>query len=100
MNWKFFIGACILVAGLLVKAANHTPQRLVVAASSTRHVSLVRFTLDGRRVAVVRHASRGLWSANVPASKLAKGRHTLRAVASDGKGAMASVPRIVRVCHK
>ena len=36
----------------------------------------------------------------VTASKLAKGRHTLQAVASDGTGATVSARRIVRVCHK
>ena len=106
-NTRFAQASVTVVAGTAVdwiapvaNACLEQQQRLVVAASSTRHVSLVRFTLDGRRVAVVRHASSGLWSANVPASKLAKGRHTLRAVASDSKGAMASARRIVRVCHK
>jgi minor extracellular serine protease Vpr len=106
-NTRFAQASVTVVAGTAVdwiapvaNACLEQKQRLVVAASSTRHVSLVRFTLDGRRVAVVRHASSGLWSANVPASKLAEGRHTLRAVASDNKGAMASARRIVRVCHK
>ncbi len=60
----------------------------------------VRFMLDGRQVAVVRHGSSGLWSADLPAAKLAKGRHALQAVASDGTGATVSTRRIVRVCHK
>jgi hypothetical protein len=75
-------------------------QRLVVAASSTRRVSQVRFTLDGRQIAVVRHGSSGLWGATLPTSKLANGRHTLEAVAGDAKGGTASARRIVRVCPK
>jgi len=75
-------------------------QRLVVAASSTRHVSRVRFTLDGRQVAVARNGSSGLWAATIQTSKLAGGRHTLAAVATDAKGGTASARRIVRVCPK
>jgi hypothetical protein len=75
-------------------------QRLVVAASSTRRVSRVRFTLDGRQVAVVRHGSSGLWAATIQTAKLAKGRHTLRAVATDTKGVTASARRMVRACPK
>jgi minor extracellular serine protease Vpr len=75
-------------------------QRLVVAASSTRQVIRVRFTLDGRQVADVRHGSSGLWGATLQTSGLAKGRHTLEAVARDDKGGTASARRMVRVCPK
>jgi minor extracellular serine protease Vpr len=105
-NTRFAHASVQVVAGTAVDwiapAANaclEQNQRLVVAASSTRRVSQVRFTLDGRQVAVVRQASSGLWGATLPASKLAKGRHTLEAIASDDRGRTASERRIVRVCH-
>jgi hypothetical protein len=74
-------------------------QRLVVAASSTRGVSRVRFTVDGRVVAVIRHGSNGLWETTVETGRLARGRHVLVAVANDAKGGAASARRIVRLCR-
>jgi hypothetical protein len=88
VDWITPAGACL----------EQKQQRLVVAASSTHHVSRVRFTLDGRQVAVVAHGSSGLWAATIQTSKLAKGRHTLVAVARDDKGGTASARRMVRLC--
>lgn len=106
-NTRFAQASLKVVAGTVVdwiapvaNACLEQKQRLVVAASSTRRVSRVLFTLDGKRVAVVRHASSGLWGAGLIASRLAEGRHTLQTVASDGTGATVSARRIVRVCHK
>jgi minor extracellular serine protease Vpr len=70
--------------------------RLEVAASGTR---VVRFEVDGKRVAVVRRGSQGIWSATVRTSTLAHGRHVLTAVAVDAHGRSASARRIVRVCR-
>jgi minor extracellular serine protease Vpr len=70
--------------------------RLEVAASGTQ---AVRFELDGRRVAVVRRGSQGIWSTTVRTSTLARGRHVVTAVALAANGRSASARRIVRVCR-
>jgi subtilisin family serine protease len=73
-------------------------QRLEVAASSTRGVRSVRFTLDGKSIATVRTNHFGLFSTTFPAGRLARGQHALTAVALDSKGGVASERRMVRVC--
>jgi len=75
-------------------------QRLVVAASSTRTVARVRFTVDGRTVALVRDGSGGLWESTLKTSGLGRGKHTLVATASDGSGGAVSARRIVRLCRR
>ncbi len=72
--------------------------RLVVAASSTRRLAHVRFVLDRRQVGDARHGTDGLWGVSLPVSKLAAGKHTLVAAATDGNGRLTSVTRIVRAC--
>ncbi len=52
-------------------------QRLVVAASSTRRITAVRFTVDGKQKAVVRRPVAGLWGSTLVTTALRHGRHTL-----------------------
>jgi len=72
---------------------------LAVAASSTGPVTAVRFLLDGRKVAVARHAG-GLWVARASTGKTATGSHTLVAVATGGNSGATSARRIVRTCPR
>ncbi|HET8528761.1 MAG TPA: S8 family serine peptidase [Gaiellaceae bacterium] len=69
--------------------------RLEVAAGAPAGVARVRFAVDGRRAAVDRRATDGLWSATV---RLPRGRHVLAATAVDRKGRSATVQRMVRTC--
>jgi hypothetical protein len=71
----------------------------VVAASSTKRVTSVRFFVDGKRVAVDRRGGAGLFSATWPTRRAAAGGHELRAVATDGGGRTATATRHVRVCR-
>jgi hypothetical protein len=81
-----------------VAPAGCIARRLVVAASSTARVARVRFSIDGRRVAVVTRRKAGLWTATVrPPSR---GGHRLDAVVVDAKGRTASSRRIVRACPR
>jgi hypothetical protein len=75
-------------------------QRLVVAASSTRQVREVRFSIDGKQAAVVRKGVAGLWGTTVGTAALRHGRHALVAVAVDRTGRSASERRIVSTCRK
>jgi minor extracellular serine protease Vpr len=71
-------------------------QRLDVAASGAKEV---RFEVDGRRVGVVLESRDGLWSATLGTTRLARGRHTLTAVAVGARGGATSERRIVRECR-
>jgi len=75
-------------------------QRLLVAASSNRRVTSVRFTVDGKQKAVVHRAAAGLWGTHVATTALQHGRHTLEAVAVDSSGRSVSERRIVSACRK
>ncbi len=72
--------------------------RLVVAASSPHAIRAVSFLLDGRRIALDRHADQGIWSAAAPGD-LRKGKHMLTATALGAHGATASATRSVRTCR-
>jgi len=75
-----------------------SPQQLLVLASSTRKIRLVRF-FDGRRLlGVDRRGDAGLYSLRWRSSKAQKGRHRLRAVAVPTGGRRAVASRVVRVC--
>ncbi|HVP74870.1 MAG TPA: S8 family serine peptidase [Gaiellaceae bacterium] len=74
-------------------------QRLLVAASSTRRVTTVRFTMDGKQKAIVRRPAAGLWGTTLNTAALPRGRHTLEAVAVDASGRSVSERRIVKVCR-
>jgi hypothetical protein len=82
-----------------VAPAGCVARRLVVAASSTRRVTQVRFSIDGRRIAVVTKAKSGLWTAAVT-GRLGSGSHALEAVVVDAKGRTASARRIVASCRR
>jgi minor extracellular serine protease Vpr len=69
--------------------------RLAIAAGSPRGVAVVRFTVDGRRVATVRRGVQGIWTAHV---HLRGGRHALVATAVDTKGISTSARRMVGAC--
>ena len=71
----------------------------VVAASSTKRITAVRFFVDGKRVAVDRRGGAGLFSATWSTRRAAAGRHELRAVAADSGGRTASATRQARVCR-
>jgi hypothetical protein len=72
-----------------------TPAQLEVAAGAPAGVTAVRFVVDGRRVALARRPSGGLWSAT---ARLGAGRHVLVATAIDRKGRTVSTSRSVRTC--
>ena len=74
-------------------------ERLFVTAGATRGVRSVRF-LDGKRlIATERRGSEGLFGAPWRTAKARAGRHVLRAVVTDRRGATASATRAVRVCR-
>jgi hypothetical protein len=73
-------------------------QQLLIVASSTRRIRLVRF-YDGRRaIGLDRRGDAGLYSFRWHSSKARKGRHHLRAVAVPTRGRRAVASRTVHVC--
>jgi minor extracellular serine protease Vpr len=75
-------------------------ESLVVTAGSTHRVRSVAF-YDGRHlVGTERSGFLGLYSRVWKTAKAAHGRHVLRAVVTDRRGARAQARRVVRVCHK
>ena len=71
--------------------------RLVVAASSPGRVASVRFADGGRRFAVDREGTQGIWSVSLPSVK--PGTHTITATAVTADGRHAGATRMVRVCR-
>ena len=71
-------------------------EQAVVAASAPGKVSAVRFSVDGKRVAVLHRGDIGIWSTTLA---LSPGKHVLVATASDAKGATASERRTVHACR-
>jgi minor extracellular serine protease Vpr len=72
--------------------------RLVVAASSTRRITSVRFSHDGRPIARVARGTVGLYIADWATGNVRLGRHTLRAMAQDARGRRYAASLPVRVC--
>jgi minor extracellular serine protease Vpr len=72
-------------------------QRLVVVANDNVQVSSVGFFDGNRQIARVRRNVSGIFETTWRSSR--RGRHTLRAVASDVRGREAESPRVVRVCR-
>ena len=72
---------------------------LAVVASSNRSVRSVRFTVDGRRVAVDRRGVAGLFTATWHSAQAKHGRHVLTAIATDGAGKRFAAERPARVCR-
>ncbi|HTS73318.1 MAG TPA: hypothetical protein VMG74_06380, partial [Gaiellaceae bacterium] len=75
-------------------------QSLIVSAGSSKRVRSVVF-YDGRhKISTDRAGFFGLYSAVWRAGKAAHGRHVLRAVVTDRRGARAQARQVVRVCRK
>jgi minor extracellular serine protease Vpr len=73
---------------------------LFVAAGSSRGVRLVRFFDGRRRIAQVKRGIEGLYERSWRTAKAHRGRHVLRAVVIDRRGARATARRVVRVCRR
>jgi minor extracellular serine protease Vpr len=71
---------------------------LGVAASSTARIRSVRFLVDGRRVSVDRRGATDLFVGTWHVGKAKRGRHVLRAIATDAARKSLSAIRTVRVC--
>jgi hypothetical protein len=76
-----------------------TSARLDVAAGSNKRIASVTFLADGKRVAVARSGTSGLFSAAWRIRGAARGRHVLQAVATDASGRRLAATRPVRVCR-
>jgi subtilisin family serine protease len=74
------------------------PQPLLVVASSNVALRSVQFFDGTRRVATDNSGAAGLYDATLRIARLAKGRHTLRAVVTDARGRSAAATRTIRVC--
>jgi len=73
---------------------------LFVTAGSSRGVRSVTF-FDGRhRIARKKRGIEGLYLTSWRTAKAARGKHVLRAVVTDRRGATASAKRVVRVCRR
>jgi minor extracellular serine protease Vpr len=72
---------------------------LAVIASSNRGVRSVRFTVNGRRVAVDHRGTAGLFTGTWHAAQARHGRHVLSAIATDAAGRRFAAQRPVRVCR-
>jgi hypothetical protein len=75
-------------------------QGLFVTAGSTRGVRAVRF-YDGRRLIAKRtEGVESLYDTSWRTRKAHRGRHVLRAIATDRRGRTAAARRFVRVCRR
>jgi len=73
---------------------------LFVAAGSSRGVRNVQFFDGGRRISKQRRGIDGFYAAQWKTRKAHRGRHLLRAVVTDRRGARATARRVVRVCRR
>jgi hypothetical protein len=90
------------VTWLLPKAGSCTGKAtsLFVTAGSSRGVRSVTF-FDGRhRIVRKKQGIEGLYLTPWRTAKAARGKHVLRAVVTDRRGATASAKRVVRVCRR
>ncbi|HEY2938551.1 MAG TPA: S8 family serine peptidase [Gaiellaceae bacterium] len=89
------------VTWLLPKALSCAARNegLFVTAGSSRGVRSVRFFDGRRRIARVTRGIEGLYAAQWKTRKAHRGRHLLRAVVTDRRGARATALRVVRVCR-
>ncbi len=71
-------------------------ERLVVVADSTKKVSRVVFTDNGKRVGVDKGTA--VYAVTWKTGKLKKGKHALLATIVDAGGRKAAAGRTVRVC--
>jgi subtilisin family serine protease len=72
---------------------------LAVMASSNSVVRSVRFTVDGRRVAIDRRGTADLFTGRWQSTRARHGRHVLTATATDAAGKRFAAKRPVRVCR-
>ena len=72
---------------------------LSVVANSSALISSVGFYDGNRQIARVRTHQFGVYKTTWRADRARRGRHTLRAIASDLQGREASASRMVRVCR-
>jgi hypothetical protein len=74
-------------------------QRLVVVANDNVPVSSVGFFDGNRQIGRVRRNVSGVYELTWRTTGKRRGKHTLRAVASDTRGREAEAARVVRVCR-
>jgi minor extracellular serine protease Vpr len=74
--------------------------RLMVAASATKRVRLVRFFDGRRRIAVSLRGAAGIHSAVWRTPRARRGKHVLSAVVVARDGARAVADRTVRICRR
>ncbi|HVU77814.1 MAG TPA: S8 family serine peptidase [Gaiellaceae bacterium] len=72
--------------------------QLTVIATSTKKVSRVEFSVDGKRAGTDKTGPGGVYSLKWNTSKLKKGTHHLAATLFDAAGRKAATGRNVRVC--
>jgi minor extracellular serine protease Vpr len=72
---------------------------LIVVASSSKRLRSVRFFADGKQVAVDRKGTADLYNGSWKRGSAPKGRHVLRAVATDASGRTLAATRHVRICR-
>jgi len=105
-NTRFAAARLHVVSGVAVnwlvpetQACLAKAQRLVVVASSSSAVKLVRFAVDGRNVAVAKTSAAGVFGATWTGSAAAShGKHSLTATAVDAGGRTGSAQRVVVSC--
>jgi hypothetical protein len=75
-------------------------ERLLVVASATRKIASVSFLDGARTIGKDRRGAAGLYAIDWSTRRIARGRHTLRAVVRDTSGAEATAALAVRACGK
>ncbi|MGZ4257084.1 MAG: S8 family serine peptidase [Gaiellaceae bacterium] len=75
-------------------------ETLIVSAGSPHRVKTVAFYVGHHRISTDKGGFFGLYAAVWRAGKAAHGRHVLRAVVTDRKGAHAQARQLVRVCRR
>ena len=75
-------------------------EHLLVVAGSPRPTRSVRFSVDGKPVAIDRTETAGLYAAGWRTTKLARGLHRLRAMVTDAAGKRSTGIRTVKACKK
>ncbi len=81
------------------KACVAKTEPLFVIAGASHGVRSVKFFDGKRRLGTVTHGSEGLFSLQWRTAKAKRGRHVLRVVVSDRRGARAAATRVARVCR-
>jgi hypothetical protein len=74
-------------------------QRLVVVANDNVQISSVGFFDGNRQIGRVRRNTAGVYQMTWRTTGKRRGKHTLRAVASDVRGREGESARVVRVCR-